>query len=220
MAVGQAVFVTGGGYYTVNSITNGAAVVLTNLGYSGNAAASSSISSAAAVVPAGVVGATGVQGATGPIGATGPTSATVVAKSADQVVTNSTTLVNDSNLAVSVAANTTYGFQAMLICAAAANNATGCQVAFTAPTGSTISWAAIAAAEGATAVQVPVSVTTNGGSVNITGAQATYQIRIQGTLVTSSTSGTLQLQFANGGAGAGRTTTMKAGSTISVLRSG
>src|SRR5581483_7758718 len=71
MASGQYVYVANGGYYTVSSITNGTTVVLKNLGYTGNAAAGSSVGSGSAVSPGGIQGATGAAGATGPTGATG-----------------------------------------------------------------------------------------------------------------------------------------------------
>jgi uncharacterized protein (UPF0333 family) len=62
-AVGQTLYVGGGGYYTVSSITNGTTVVLTNLGYAGNAAPAAAVASAAAVTPAGIKGDTGASGA-------------------------------------------------------------------------------------------------------------------------------------------------------------
>lgn len=60
MAVGQVVFITGGGYYTVSSITDLTTVVLTNLGYTGNA------SPGATVTSGGLVTAGGLQGVAGP----------------------------------------------------------------------------------------------------------------------------------------------------------
>ena len=59
MAVGQTLYVGGGGYYTVSSITNGTTVVLTNLGYAGNAAPAAAVASAAAVTPGGIKGESG-----------------------------------------------------------------------------------------------------------------------------------------------------------------
>ncbi len=75
MAVGQVVFVKTGGYYEVFS-TSSTGVVLTNLGYAGNASAGTTIASAQALSAAGLIGATGATGTTGPAGATGPAGPT------------------------------------------------------------------------------------------------------------------------------------------------
>src|SRR5207245_8810090 len=73
MAVGQYPYVNTGGFYTVSSITNASTVVLTNLGYSGNAAPTTVISSPKAVSPGGIQGAAGTNGTNGTNGATGAT---------------------------------------------------------------------------------------------------------------------------------------------------
>ena len=78
MGSSQIVYVEGGGYYSVYSISNSTTVVLTNLEYSGNTAPSSTISSGAKVSPGGLIGPqgyTGDTGTTGYTGATGPTGA-------------------------------------------------------------------------------------------------------------------------------------------------
>jgi hypothetical protein len=63
MAVGQAIFVQGGGYYTVASITDLLNVVITNLGYAANATPGSTVSASGTigVVPSGLSGATGTS---------------------------------------------------------------------------------------------------------------------------------------------------------------
>ena len=53
MAPGQYLFVSGGGFYSVSSITNGTTVVLSNLGGPDNAAPAASITSPKAVAAAG-----------------------------------------------------------------------------------------------------------------------------------------------------------------------
>ena len=66
MGVGQVLFVVGGGYYTVSSVTDAVTVVLTNLGYTGNTAAGGVISAGNKVSPGGLVGANGsLTGAAG-----------------------------------------------------------------------------------------------------------------------------------------------------------
>ena len=59
MGVGQTLYVVGGGYYSVSSLTNATTVILTNLGYTGNAAAAASVATAAKVSPGGVPGPSG-----------------------------------------------------------------------------------------------------------------------------------------------------------------
>jgi len=63
MALGQVIFIQGGGYYTVSSITDATDAVVTNLGYVGNAAVSSTVTSGASisVTPGGIKGLDGVS---------------------------------------------------------------------------------------------------------------------------------------------------------------
>ena len=71
MVVGQTVYLTGGGYYSVASKADATHVVLTNLGYTGNAAPAANVATGATVSPG------GLQGSTGPAGPlTGTTSGT------------------------------------------------------------------------------------------------------------------------------------------------
>jgi len=68
MGAGQAVYVVGGGYYQIASITDGTHVVLTNLGYTGNASPTSTVGWGAQVSPAGLRGLQGSNGAAGAAG--------------------------------------------------------------------------------------------------------------------------------------------------------
>jgi hypothetical protein len=63
MAVGQVIFVQGGGYYSVSSITDLTDAVVTNLGYTGNAAPATTVTSGStvAVTPGGLAGAAGTS---------------------------------------------------------------------------------------------------------------------------------------------------------------
>jgi hypothetical protein len=63
MAVGQVIFVQGGGYYSVASITDLTDAVVTNLGYTGNATPGATVSggSTVAVTPGGVAGSAGAN---------------------------------------------------------------------------------------------------------------------------------------------------------------
>jgi hypothetical protein len=68
--VGQVIFVEGGGYYEVVSSTT-TTIELENLGYTGNASPTSTVSFPAGVSPGGVAGAAGAAGANGSAGANG-----------------------------------------------------------------------------------------------------------------------------------------------------
>lgn len=79
MAATEPVLIPGGGYYRVVSISDPTHAVLQNLGYTGNAAPTSTVSAGAKVAAAGErgqAGATGATGATGPEGPAGPMGAT------------------------------------------------------------------------------------------------------------------------------------------------
>ena len=70
--VGQIIFIVGGGYYEVVSVTT-TSIVAENLGYAGNASPSATVSFPAGVSPAGPIGPTGSAGAAGAAGANGTT---------------------------------------------------------------------------------------------------------------------------------------------------
>ena len=53
-------------------------------------------------------------------------------------MTNSATLVNDTELVFPLAANSQYEFEAWIQCAAGGNNSTDCKFAYTVPAGATI----------------------------------------------------------------------------------
>jgi len=62
MAVGEVLFIATGGYYQIFSITDGTHVVVTNLGYPGNAAPGVTVNSPQQVTPGGLRGPTGATG--------------------------------------------------------------------------------------------------------------------------------------------------------------
>src|SRR5437773_12424063 len=75
MATGQVLFVTTGGFYSVSSITDATTVVLTNLGYTGNASSGTVVASNKTVSAGGLIGLTGATGATGATGTAGAAGA-------------------------------------------------------------------------------------------------------------------------------------------------
>jgi hypothetical protein len=62
---GVVIFIESAGYYSVSSVTNSTTIVATNLGYSGNASPTSTITTDKLVVTAGVRGASGEGGGAG-----------------------------------------------------------------------------------------------------------------------------------------------------------
>ena len=69
MTAGQVVYVATAGYFTVASKGDSTHATLTNLGYTGNASPTTSITTGQAISPAGVLGATGATGPSGTGGA-------------------------------------------------------------------------------------------------------------------------------------------------------
>ena len=151
----------------------------------------------------------GAQGPTGPAGATGIKT---VRKSADQSVTSSTTVVNDSHLKFAVAASETYIFQLWLY-VAAADSSGDIKITCTGPSGSTVLWSP------GQVILLPDAAQT-AGTVQTGGTTASYfvdgnlrLITLFGSILNSTTAGDLQLKWAQNSSSA-TATTVKAGSYI------
>ena len=61
MTANMILYIAGGGYYQISSVTDLSDVVITNLGYAGNAAPTTNVPSGGIVVPAGVIGQAGTN---------------------------------------------------------------------------------------------------------------------------------------------------------------
>lgn len=143
-------------------------------------------------------------------------------KTAGEVVNNSTSLQNDDHLAVAVSASTIYAVEGVFIYNAA--NTTGdIKLNFTAPSGATLqavyfglTTATTGASDsmqfGATAGGDLVGVSAGFGSYN-----GTLAVLLMGTLIVSTTAGTLQLQWAQNSLSA-TNTTMLTGSRLLLTR--
>jgi hypothetical protein len=119
----------------------------------------------------------------------------IVRKSSDQSVTNSTTLVNDTALAIPLGTNDFVEFTAYIIMTSAATQP-DIKYTFTAPAGATIHWLSNFE-EGSSITNNPiitVSGTTTSG--NLTTANALDVIQVWGTIQTVGTGGSLQFQWA------------------------
>lgn len=75
---GQTIYIAGGGYYEVISVGATNAMTVKNLGYSGNASPTSTVTSGGKVSPAGPIGASGSAGSNGSNGADGANGTTLL----------------------------------------------------------------------------------------------------------------------------------------------
>lgn len=137
-----------------------------------------------------------------------------VVKSANESVTSSTTLQNDDELLAALVANARYYISGLLIANHPSGATPGLKMGFTWPTGATANiWFGRTLTLGAN----QFFVTTSGGSNTFPGAAADETILIGGYIVTGGTAGNLQFQFAQG-TSSGSAVTVKAGSSLLVLR--
>lgn len=145
-----------------------------------------------------------------------PLSYTTLTKTADQFVTNSTTLVNDNTLFATVDANSTYLVEANIKYNASTTG--NIKIGWTGPSGATLEW---------TINGVDIAAAATSGSINrlsgaigtvltAAGAGSNMWLLIRGTLVVGATAGTLQLQFAQNALDAGVSTSIRATSTLTV----
>jgi hypothetical protein len=119
-------------------------------------------------------------------------------KTADQSVTSSTVLVNDSNLFVSVLASATYWFQCYLDFEGGTNGSSDIKVQWNAPTGATLRWQVFAG--GTAGIGTPAGIGTRvqgtAYALGTNGPGSLTAASMWGTLAVSTTAGTLQLQWA------------------------
>jgi hypothetical protein len=120
-------------------------------------------------------------------------------KTADQSVTSSTTFVNDSELVVPLAATGTYQFQCYLNYEGANGGGTGAgclKWKWIVPAGTTLRYQSIFQGTGTTAVVHLTNIAGDIPNANSLGAGTLMAASMVGSVVVSSTSGTMQLQWA------------------------
>jgi hypothetical protein len=147
----------------------------------------------------------------------GTDSGTVnVRKAANQGVTNSTTVVSDNSLTFAINANDTYTFRMYII----ANFTTGTDFKFqiAAPSGATCS---VSDLHGSSSGQNVVSDVINAGCGTTTAYTSSFTgdhyVEIYGTVVNSTTAGSVTLKWAQN-TSSGNTTTVKAGSDLMAFK--
>lgn len=142
-----------------------------------------------------------------------------VRKTADQSVTSSTSLVDDNQLLLSVAANAVYELRMLIIYTAA--SAGDLNMTFTGPASATLDWN-VGGLSGTSGTS-PDGVTwwganTIGGNDSVNGGGATNMAaRPYGILITAGTAGTFKFRWAQA-ASSGTATTVKTGSVMILQR--
>lgn len=102
---GQTIYIAGGGYYEVISVGATNAMTVKNLGYSGNASPTSTVTSGGKVSPAGPIGASGSAGSNGSNGADGANGTTVIDTDVTDITTAQTSYAS-ANKTVTIPADT------------------------------------------------------------------------------------------------------------------
>ena len=141
---------------------------------------------------------------------------TIVRKTADEDVKNSTTLQNDDHLFFAIAANEIWQFEAYIYFRNLVGETPNIQMAFTTPTGATINYVFIGSAAGAAAGAVTRQYSDASGGV----LTADYiwdhpvLLKITGLIINGGTAGNLQFQFAQNTISSTQTTRVLANSCL------
>lgn len=138
-----------------------------------------------------------------------------VIKPTDQSVTSSTTLVNDADLVVPVAANATYLFFSYLDYEGAA--AGDLKISWVVPASATLRWAQIGQTTASAATTGLTGTETTAYSFGSDAAATLNALLMHGSLLTAGTSGSLQLQWAQN-ASSGTATKVHAQSFVALWR--
>jgi len=138
-------------------------------------------------------------------------------KTVQEDVTSSTAMQNDNDLVVAVAANAAYWFSCVLFYKGGTNTSSDFKWQWTAPAGATLRYAADYLAVSTTA-QIGVQLLgTDVKSACTTGVGNVFSVRMTGSLIMSSTAGSLQLQWAQNTSNA-TATTVGPGSVLALQR--
>jgi hypothetical protein len=138
-------------------------------------------------------------------------------KTANESVTSSTTLQNDDQLVLAVAASAKYFMEMFIPYTGAASPAGDLKMGFTGPSGATMTWANFGVNSSAlTAYNVVGEALAGGRAVGTNGA-TTMCCQPKGYLQTSTTSGNLQFQWAQNSS-SGTATTILAGALLKLTR--
>lgn len=118
-----------------------------------------------------------------------------VYKSADESVTSSTVLQNDDVLLVSVAASASYRFECFINYEGGTQGSSDIKWGWTFPSGLTMRYGADYLSTGGTVQVGAIKIQTDTPTAGSTGAGNLRYIRMHGSVLVSSTAGTLQFQW-------------------------
>ena len=156
---------------------------------------------------------------TGALTVTGPGSVVTRVRTANQSVTNSTTVVDDNTLVLTPPVNTTWGVDYTLYYNAMPSQDGRLQFSF--PTGATLTWGIQAYDIDLKFVSIAFAAAVSGTdffAVGGNGVTNTMVCRLTATIVMGSNAGNLQLRFAQYVAGSGTSMTMQPRSTMIATR--
>lgn len=145
-------------------------------------------------------------------GTTAPPESSII-KPANQNITSSTTLTNDTDLTFTLAANTSYVVNGGLF-ATSASATPDIKIGFTVPTGATMDIAYMSQTGNNRTAELLETTNTPSSNIPIAANQTTI-IQVFGSIVTGGSGGTLQLKWAQNTSNA-TATTMKQGSFMTV----
>jgi hypothetical protein len=172
----------------------------------------------------GTLAVTGNMSVSGNMSVTGIGARSYVRKTADESVTSSTTLQNDNELLLAVAANCTYVFRVWIMATDATDANGDIKFAFTFPTGAVCHFSGkgphtlLASGAFGDGEYIARNTATSGSTVASYGlTTSVIGIELTGLLIVSSTAGNLQLQWAQNSSDA-NATTVQAGSFMTLER--
>lgn len=138
-------------------------------------------------------------------------------KTSDETVTSSTTLQDDDELFLTVAANARYIVDAFVDYTGANDPAGGLKMGWSGPSGATMKWTNFGVNQSALTSYNVVVETIAGGRIVGTNGGTEMSCQPRGRLVTSSTSGTFRFRWAQGVSNV-TGTVVKAGSFVRLVR--
>lgn len=134
-------------------------------------------------------------------------------KTSPQTVTSSTTLVNDTQLAITVSAGAAYWFELYLFYDGGTSGSSDLKLAWTFPSGMSMGYQCISRNNSGQTAQIQTDVIV----AQTNGAGVPMALTMRGTVNVSSTTGTLQLQWAQNASSA-TATTVHTGSALMLNR--
>lgn len=135
-------------------------------------------------------------------------------KGANQSSTNSTTLFNDNALFLPLLANAVYDFELVIGYTGGTLGSSDIKLAWTLPSGATVGYTIYGSTTSGNATDAPWVTGTSAQALGSAGASTPVGAVLSGTVATSTTAGTMQLQWAKNSTGVSTVSTVLAGSVL------